>query len=494
VVVFAHVKGQGRELLLRNGCHLNGGKRKMGKWRALQLLVVFVCSLCWASAISAQGTLRVGAARVDITPPADPAHPPSGKYAHEKLYVRAIVLDNGSTRAALIGADQGMLYDAVWQPASKQIASELNCPVENIVMSATHTHSGWGPGGFPGMRGLRADPNAPTPPIVAQILDAVRQAKANLQPARVGFGTGKSYLNVNRDTVDGDTHLWTQAPNLDGPSDKTVAVVEFLAPSGQPIAVYMDYAMHPVNGFLAGITSADFAGAVSRYVEQVFDDKTVAVFVQGASGDQNPLYLRAGTNAMASQSGVPITGYVMTREPIEAPIRDKKVETGPLDPKVEDVLERVMDSEGILLGEEVIRVMTNIKQLHASPTIAAAQKIVTCPGRKRTDTGREGVAGTYEDGDPVNIRLGVIRIANIELTSVDAEIYTPIAQRLKRESPMANTFMVTLANGAANSGYIPNDTAFGAQTFQVLGSRLKPGCAETAIVNGLLDLIAATQK
>jgi neutral ceramidase len=206
--------------------------------RNLQLLFVLACSLCWSVAISAQGSLRVGAAKIDITPATDPAHPPSGKYAHEKLYVRAIVLDNGTTRAALIGADQGGLSDAVWLAASKQIATELNCPVENIVMSATHTHSGWGPGGFPGMRGLRPDPNAPPPPIVAKIMDAVKQAKSNLQPARVGFGIGKSYLNVNRDTVDGDTHLWTQAPNLDGPSDKTVAVIEFLAASGQPIAVY----------------------------------------------------------------------------------------------------------------------------------------------------------------------------------------------------------------------------------------------------------------
>jgi neutral ceramidase len=458
------------------------------------LVIVLVCSLSWGATARGQAALRVGAARVDITPPADSANPPSGKYAHERLYVRAIVLDNGTTRTALIGADQGGLFELVWETASKQIAAELNCPVENIVMSATHTHSGWGPGGFPGMRGLRrdADANQPPPPIVGQILDAVRQAKAKLQPARVGYGTGKSYLNVNRDAVDGESHLWTQAPNLDGPSDKTVAVIEFLAGTGEPIAVYMNYAMHPVNGFLAGLTSADFAGAASRYVEQAFDDKAVVVFVQGASGDQNPQYLRAGTNAMASESGVPITGYVLTREAVEAPIRDGKVKAAPVDPKVEDVLERVMDSEGILLGEEVIRVMTNIKRLEVSPNIAAAQKMVTCPGRKRTDTAREGTPGTYEDGDPVNIRLGAMRIGNIVLTSVDAEVYSAIAQRLKRESPMADTFMVTLANGMANSGYIPNDTAFGALTFQVLGSRLKPGCAETAIVNGLLDLMNAT--
>jgi neutral ceramidase len=466
----------------------------MDKARILSLIIFVIVTLCGGYEAFAQGSLRVGAARVDITPSSDPANPPSGKYAHENLYVRAIVLDNGSARAALIGADQAGLPEAVWQAASKQIAAELNCPVENVLMSATHTHSGWGSAGFPGMRGLRPDPNAPLPPLVGQILGAVGQAKARLQPARVGFGTGRSYLNVNRDAIDPETHLWTQAPNLEGASDKTVAVIEFLAANGEPIAIYMDYAMHPVNGFLAGITSADFAGAASRYVEQAFDDKTVAVFAQGASGDQNPLYLRAGTNAMASRGGVPITGYVMTREPVEAPIRDGKVKAEPVDPKVRDVLERVMDSEGVLLGEEVIRVATNIKRLEARPSIVAEQKTVMCPGRKRTDTAREGTPGSYEEGDAVNIRLGLLRIGNIALTSVDAELYSPIGQRLKRESPMANTVMVTLANGMANSGYIPNDTAFGALTFQVLGSRLKPGCAETAIVNGLVDLIAATEK
>lgn len=451
---------------------------------------LLVLAVLLAHPAIAQGTLRVGAARVDITLPPDPANPPSGKYGHEKLYVRAIVLDDGATRAALIGADQGGLSDLIWHEASKQIAAELKCPIENIIMSATHTHSAWGPGGFRAAN----DPNAPPPPIIAQMLDAVRQAKAKLQPARVGFGTGKSYLNVNRDAIDPETHLWTQAPNLDAPSDKTVAVVEFIGSNGKPIAVYMDYAMHPVNGWLAGFTSADFAGAASRYVEQAFGDEAVAVFAQGASGDQNPLYLRAATNALASRSGVPITGYVMTREIVEAPIRDGKINAGPLDPAVRDALERVMDSEGVLLGEEVIRVMTNITRLDDSPQIAGDQKTVTCPGRKRIDSGREGKPGTYADGDPVEIRLGALRIGNVALTSVDAELYTEIGLRLKRESPMADTVMVTLANGRANSGYIPNDAAFGANTFQVLGSNLKPGCAETAIVNGLLDLMAGTQK
>ena len=449
-----------------------------------------------AGLLAGQENLRVGAARVDITGPADPANPPSGKYEHERLYVRAIVLDNGMARAALVGADQAGLGEAVWMAASQQIAAELNCPVPNIVISATHTHSGGMPNfGRGGPRtGPPADPGQPPPPIVGRIMDAVRQAKSKLQPARVGYGKGFSYLNVNRDAVDPETHRWTQAPNLDGPSDKTVAVIKFSSAAGDPIAVYMTYAMHPINGYLAGFTSADFAGAASRYIEQAYDDKVVAVFGQNASGDQNPLYLRAATNDLASRSGVKITGNVLTREAVEAPIRDNKVPAGPPDPKFRDALERVMDAEGVILGEEAIRVITNITRLNASPRIAGAETVVSVPGRKRLDNAREGTPGSYEPGDSVGIRLGVLRIGDIVLGSVDAEIYSPIGMKFKQRSPVANTMLVTLANGAASSGYIPNDTAFGAYTFQVLGSRLQPGYAESAIVNGLLDLTEETAK
>jgi neutral ceramidase len=459
--------------------------------RKFVLPCLLALNLCFLSATAVADTLRVGAARVEITPPPDAANPPNGMYAHERLYVRAIVLDNGSARAVLIGADQSGLPEIVWTMASKQIAKELDCPIPNIIMSATHTHSGGGPGG-PGP--LHSDPNAPPPPIVGQILEVAKQAKAQLQPARMGFGTGLSYLNVNRDVIDPATRLWTQGPNLNGSSDKTVAVIKFETPGGQPIAAYIDYAMHPVNGYLAGFISADFAGATSRYVEQAYGDKMVAVFVQGASGDQNPLYLRAATNALASRSGVPITGNVLTREKVEAPLRDGKVTEHPLDPAVRDTLERVMDSEGVLLGEEVIRVMTNTTRLEADPVISAGQDMATCPGRNRLDKVREGTPGSYEDGDPVHIRLGVLRIGDVALASVDAELYNTIGRRLKEQSPMANTVMVTLANGRANSGYIPDDASFDANTFQVLSSRLKPGCAETAIDGGLMNLILANDK
>jgi hypothetical protein len=145
---------------------------------------------------------------------------------------------------------------------------------------------------------------------------------------------------------------------------------------------------------------------------------------------------------------------------------------------------------GQMLGEEVLHVMrANLERPVTSAQITGAQKIVSCPGRRRTDTGRAGYAGNYVDADPIPIRLSLLKLGDVALAGVNGEVFTAIAQRLKRQSPVKHTMMVTLTNGMAPSGYIPDDVAFGYNTFEVVSSNLKPGCAETAITDGLLDLI-----
>ena len=57
-------------------------------------------ALAFSAVASTTAALRAGAARVDITPPVDPTNPPSGKYEHERLYVRAIVLVEAKTPAS----------------------------------------------------------------------------------------------------------------------------------------------------------------------------------------------------------------------------------------------------------------------------------------------------------------------------------------------------------------------------------------------------------
>jgi hypothetical protein len=376
--------------------------------------------------------------------------------------------------------------------------------VENIIVSGTHSHSAGMGGPRPGAAGGTQAPgaapaggrggatqNAPLDDVIA---DAVRQAASKLQPARMGFGTGLSYLNVNRDVISPKTRLWTQDSNLNAPSDKTVAVMKFEGLDGAPIAIYMNYAMHPVNLYLGGITSADFPGAMSRFIEQIYGDKAVVEFTNGAEGDQNPLYLRASTAAMLRRGGQAYSGQPLIREEVEAEIRDKGRPTVPLDAKAADDIEKVIEAEGIILAEEVLRVADGIKATEDKLRIWGAEKTLTCPGRTRTNTGREGTPGTYAEGPDVHIGTGILGIGSVALAHVQGEVYNIVAQEFKAKSPMANVMFVGLANGTANSGYIPSDDAFGHNTFQVLGSRLRPGCAETGIQDTLLQLISDYQR
>ena len=116
---------------------------------------------------------------------------------------------------------------------------------------------------------------------------------------------------------------------------------------------------------------------------------------------------------------------------------------------------------------------------------------MSCPGRRQINGGgRAGYAGEYEDAEPIDIALGLVMLDDIPVTSVAGEVYNQIAVRLKNESPYSRTIMTTVADGHSGwGGYIPDDESYGAQVFEVLGSRFKQGYAESAIVNGLLDLI-----
>lgn len=124
--------------------------------------------------------------------------------------------------------------------------------------------------------------------------------------------------------------------------------------------------------------------------------------------------------------------------------------------------------------------------------ISAAQETVSCPGRVRLDAdnpARENVFPGYKDGPDVNVKVGLLRIGDINVVTVNGEVYSEIASRLKAEAPASRTMVVTLANGSANAGYIYSDAAYSHLTFQVIGSRLKPGCAEGRIVSTAIDLM-----
>ncbi len=450
------------------------------------------------TAAAIAGPLRVGAAHVDITPV-----PQQDQKIRDHLYSSAIVIDNGSTRAALIGIDSGV-SEGVWAAASTQIAADLNCPVSNIIISESHTHSGrpFMGGPPPGsLDGAPTDSRRSVPmarpvdtELVDMIVDSAKQAKAKLQPARMGYGTGLLHLNVNRDSIHPVTHKWYQGPNLDGASDKTLYVLKFESPTGEPIAFWVNYAIHPINFYLTGYFSGDLPAQMARYIEGIYDNKVIVVFANGAQGNQNPLYTKPMQDFRAAQQGFAdfsweVIAGVWDNAPEGTP-KPQKVDVSPETvEKAYAVLDNWITAQGAIMGQETLRVARSMQNFTPEVSIWSEQNDVSCPGRTRTDSGREGMVGTYVDGPPANFRIGLLRIGNVALVSVNGEVYNEIWLRLKRESPFANTVFAGISNGRGTTGYIPDDESFSHNTFQVVSCRLKPGCAENTIVNGALELM-----
>lgn len=452
----------------------------------LSSTLLFGIALTCQAQTTKPGPLRVGAARVDITP--TPGEMPKrylGVLDH--VYSRAIVIDNGTTSAALVTVDIILMPDPMWKRLSERIEKETGIPAKNLVITATGTHSvpyTVGKGGPSSVFNIEMGESCEN-----KIVESVRVAREKLQPARMSYGTGVSYINVQRDMIDPKTHSWWEGANYSGTSDKTVGALKFVSLSGEPIAVYYNYAVFNVITGTLDLVSGDITGATSRYIEESFDNKVVAVLAAGAHGDQNPIYFQQTydlreirikdyakrgqdiANAMPPPGGMGLD----RQDPDTARLMNQQ--------------RQMILSMGQMLGEEVLHIMRSTTRDESTVQLYANQKTVTCPGRERTNEGRGGVAGTYKDADPVDIRLGVLMIGDVAVGSVNAGIYSEIGQRLKRESPYAKTMLTTAANGFSLAGYIPDDASYGHYTFEVLTSKLKPGCAETAIVNGIVDMM-----
>ena len=455
-------------------CHLPS----IRTWSCVLLLVA-------ASALTSfavqTGTLSAGAARVDITPPADAALPMQGystrimQGIHDHIYVRAIVLSDGTHQAAILAWELIGMPTPVWKELSQRISKGLGIPADDLMLAAEHVHSA------PSVAWAYEKGSPKTMAYTAKLEDAafeaVRQAQANLQPAQFGFGTGKAYVNINRRefypkanaSVDAKAGGWSLGYNPDGPSDKTVSVLKFETLSGKPIAIFINYSVHGVvMGPLNLEISGDLPGATSRFVEQYYEGKTqtrgdagwdlqlqaqekvdgngvVAIWTSGPAGDQNPI------------------------------VMDDAEDFSMVDPL------------GRILGEETVRVANNITTMSAKAKIWGLQQVITCPGQTFEADLSPGAEGKFKDSEPVNIRISLLMLNNIALAGVSGEVLTPIFERLKKESPFNDTIMVTHANGL--SGYIPNDDAYNHVSYEIRATNLKPGCAEGGIVNGFLNMM-----
>src|SRR5262245_5497907 len=231
--------------------------------------------------LGAEPKFRAGAAAVDVTPEKFPVVvncgflEVSGASARDKLHARALVLDDGATKLAIVIVDSCMMPREFLDRVKELIAEELKIPTDRQLIAATHTHTA---PAVMGCLGSDVDKNYP-PFLERQIVAAVRQADANLVPAKVGWAVVSAEgLTNNRQwvlrsdkvrndpfgnpTVRSNMHPGYLHPDFVGPSgpiDPWLTVLSVRTADDKPLAVLANFSMHY---FGSTPVSADYFGRV----------------------------------------------------------------------------------------------------------------------------------------------------------------------------------------------------------------------------------------
>lgn len=269
--------------------------------RRFLLPLLLVCGLAFPvpSASADDGTfpirtnLKAGAAKVDITPAKVEGmtvvgHRRQVTGVRDPLRAGILILDDGETKAAIVSLDTIGAWDDMVRAARMKIEAETGVPAANIMVAASHNHSG---------PGYKEHPEWGAE-LIEKLGAAAKQAASELRPVTVGYGEDKISFGINRrKTVDGRAVFQL---NPDGPNDPRVKVLRFDdGKSLTPVAVLMHAVCHPCfftwgdkgsqphpQGYPK--MSADFPGEAQTFVELCYGNKTASLFLQGCAGDIRP--------------------------------------------------------------------------------------------------------------------------------------------------------------------------------------------------------------
>ncbi|MHB8969945.1 MAG: LamG-like jellyroll fold domain-containing protein [Pirellulaceae bacterium] len=398
--------------------------------------------------------LRAGTAQVDITPQEFPVLVCGGFLSrsatevHDPLLARCLILDDGAQRLLIMVADTIEIPYDMQETVKAAAAKATGIPTDRMLISATHTHSG---GSLVSALGTKADP-AYCEFLPGKLVECITQAAGNLQPARIGWssedypeGTHCRVFIRRPDCLDVDPlgrqnvrammHPGHQNPQFIGPcgpSDPQVSVLAVQTPEGKPIALLANYSMHY---FGAEPISADYYGDFVRLVSRRLaadDHSFIAMMSHGTSGDQQ---WQDYANPAPS-----ISRLQYATEVAEAALRAYQ--------RIE-----FHDSAPLAMAER--RLTIRLEQPDAEAQAWADKTMATMNGRDPQTMpevyAREIVL--LREMQQSERKLQVIRIGDLGIAALPAEVYAITGLKLKQQCPLSPMFNIELANGSI--GYIP---------------------------------------
>jgi hypothetical protein len=451
----------------------------------LSLVFVLAADMIFPAPLAAQ-ELKAGVAVVDITPPK--GYRMSGYFyerlntgTHDPLQAKALVLRQGDQQAALVFCDLiGMSLD-VSRKARELAAKKTGIPASNILIAATHSHTG--PLYFGSLRKYFHEravakhgkdpqetidyPAALVKKLVEVIHAAQQAAEAVDLQAGVALQKGLSF-NRRFHMKDGTVQFnpGRMNPNIvrpAGPIDPDVGILRIRsAKKERDLAILTVFAMHldTVGGTQY---SADYPLYLERRLQKVLGD-CVSLFGTGTCGDINHIDVSKPQQLKGQEEAARL---------------------------------------GTTLGDTVAAVLPKLQRLK-SPQLGVRSRVVKAPrqqyGSEKIDWAKENMAkvGTKElpflkqveaakimhlqlrPGGTLPLEVQVFRISEeLAVVGLPGEIFVDLGLAIKKASPFPLTLVVELCNDAP--GYVPTTKAFKEGSYETVNSLVQPGGGELLV-------------
>ncbi len=408
---------------------------------------------------SQNAVLKAGIAKIDITPTenlymggyADSGRVGKSDGVFGKIYVRALVLDDNINRIVFIEADIVSLSPEDYVPVRKLISSRTGIPFQNIMLGCVHNHSA----PDPDKRNSKSDWSKQ---LDNKFVSVVKSAIADLEPVKIGGGTGKSDIGMNRRKKMKDTTSYISfdennasqsygkyktdkqvkihemegvcrlGNNPSGSIDDEVGILRIDKMTGQPKAVFVNYACHATSlGCRNNKISPEWNGHMLEYIEKEFPGVT-AIFVQGAAGDINPRFVGG------------LDGYV-------------------------DNLEKTKEL-GYEIGKEVVKAFSDITTSQpASSQIKLVHKDIMCPRKYAA------VAENFRN-TTIDVPATAIKIDQFTWVTFPGELFHEIGQNIKKITHSHYPFIMGYCNG--DVGYLPTQQAYSEGGYEPWATQFDP--------------------
>lgn len=429
--------------------------------------------------------LQAGAARVGITPPV--GVPLAGYFAaegrtetalaiHDELFARALVLDDGGQRVAIVTLDLIALDDEALEMVRAAVERMAGIAPARLIVACTHTHSGPIVAPFPPCDLLPGQVDEDYYHLLPRLVaSAVATAGHRLRPACIGAGQGSCAININRREFlpDGTLRgLPFLGRNPAGPADREVGVVRVdNAENHQPIAVLLSYPCHPVVLGPNLEISADYVSYALHFVEQVLGSGTVALFANGALGNMNAI-IHPGSHADAEHLGH-ILGMTAARVALDlTTVPGARISTATRVTRLALNPASAPDRQ----REYIHSLQVEHKRLTDAQDCARARDIemrlaVAC----RRLSQRERLAPSSLSAEVTAIGLRGENVS-IGLVSEPAELFCEYGIKARQKSPFATTLILGLANGFI--GYVPTPNVYTEGGYECEATNVDAGAGE----------------